>query len=310
MHYRRLGQTDLEVSVVGIGGWAMGGLARDWGPVDDNEAIAAIREGIDRGITLIDTAPSYGYGHAEEVVGRAIAGRREKLVIASKCGLAWKEPGGRLERCLRSDSIRRECEASLRRLRVETIDLYQVQAYDPQTAPTAWMATLTQLREEGKIRAIGVSNFSVDQVAEARRHGRIHAIEPELSLLRRDALDDLLPYAAECGLGVVTYGSLAHGLLTGKFTASSPFTDQRASDPEFQGERFRENLRRVEQLREIAGQTNRTPAQLALRWVIQQRGVSSAMAGAKRASQVRENAAAGSFELPPDVMQRLDHILS
>ena len=308
MEHRKLGKTDLNVSVVGIGAWAIGGQIEDWGPVDDNESIAAIREGIEQGINFVDTAPGYGYGHSEEVVGRAIAGLRDRLVIATKCGLTWRERRGKLERNLRPESVRRECEASLRRLRIETIDLYQIHYPDTQTPLAQTMQALEALREEGKIRFIGVSNFSVDQLAEARRHAAVVSVQPELSLLQRSAADDLLPYCCEYGIGVVTYESLARGLLTGKFDASSTFTDMRAGDPRFTGEAFRRNLRRVDEVKAIAARLGRTPAQVALRYVIQQPGVTSAVAGMKRASQVRDNAGAGEFELTPELMEELDRI--
>lgn len=306
MQYRKLGKSGLEVSVVGIGGWAVGGHLQQWGPVDDNETIAAIREGIELGINFIDTAPAYGYGHSEEIIGRAIAGLRDKVVVATKCGLLWRERGGKFERNLRPESIRRECEASLRRLRIETIDLYQLHYPDPQTPVAASLEALQQLRSEGRIRAIGVSNFSVEQLAEVRRNGFVESVQPEFSLLDRAAADDLLPYCAEYGIAVLTYASLGKGLLTGKFDAASRLTDVRAADPLFQGDRFRRNLALVEDLRQIAAHVGKTPAQVALRWVIQQRGVTSAVAGIKRASQARENAAAGQFELSNETLEQLD----
>ncbi len=310
MEYRRLGKSELEVSVVGIGCWAIGGTVNSWGPVDDNESISAIRQGLDLGITFIDTAPSYGYGHSEEIVGRAIAGRREQVIVATKCGIVWRDPGGRVERNLKPDSIRRECEASLRRLRTDTIDLYQIHWPDTDTPLRETMEMLVALREQGKIRAIGVSNFSCEQMSEARRYGPVDSLQPELSMLEQHVAEELLPYCREYGIGVVTYGSLARGLLTGKFNASSTFTDLRATDSRFMGDEFLRNLRLIERLRAVAQRLNRTVGQLALRWVIQQPGVTSAIAGVKRASQVVENAGAGEFTISAEEMDEIDTILA
>jgi aryl-alcohol dehydrogenase-like predicted oxidoreductase len=310
MEYRKLGASKLEVSVVGIGCWAIGGGPKGWGPVDDNESIAAIREGLDLGMTLVDTAPAYGYGHSEEVVGKALAGRRDRVVLATKCGLVWRETGGRIDCSLRPDSVRKECEASLRRLRVETIDLYQIHRPDPATPLGDTMSALLDLREQGKVRAIGVSNFNCQEMSEARRAGLVESLQPELSLLEPQAVDDLLPYCREYGIGVVTYGSLGRGLLTGKFNISSTFKDLRADDPRFRGEAFLQNLAFVEGLRAVAGRVGCTLAQLALRWVIQQDGVSSAIAGVKRPSQTRENAGAGEITIPAAEMEEIDRLLA
>jgi aryl-alcohol dehydrogenase-like predicted oxidoreductase len=310
MEYRKLGTSNLDVSVVGIGCWAIGAGHNGWGPVDDNESVAAVREGLDLGMTLIDTAPSYGYGHSEVLVGKAVAGRRDEVILATKCGLTWRETGGRFECSLKPDSVRKECDASLRRLRVESIDVYQIHRPDPDTPLADTMEALLALYEQGKIRTIGVSNFNCQQMSEARRAGRVDALQPELSLLEPQAVDDLLPYCREYGIGVITHGSLARGLLTGKFNTSSRFTDLRADDPRFKGEAFLQNLAFIERLRPIAERVGCTMSQLALRWVIQQDGVSSAIAGVKRPSQTRENAAAPDSRIPTDQMEEIERLLT
>lgn len=311
MEYRKLGNTDLNVSVVAMGCWAIGGDPAFWGPVDDNESIAAIQQAFDEGINLIDTAAAYGCGHSEEIIGKAIAGRRHQAVIATKCGLVWKEPASTEKtRCLKRDSVLRECEASLRRLRVETIDLYQVHWPDPQTPIAETMEALLALREQGKIRYIGCSNFSCEQISDARRLGPVDCLQPEYSMLDRAAEEELLPYCREAGMGVIVYGPMARGLLTGKFNATSTFSDLRAQDPRFCGEAFARNLARVEKLRELAQERGCRLAQLALRWVIQQPGVTAAIAGAKRPSQVKENAGAGRVMLAPEDMNRIEAILT
>lgn len=309
MQYRRLGTSDLEVSVVALGCWAMGGEVSVWGPVDDNESIAAIQQGLDLGMTLIDTAPAYGHGHSEEIVGKAIAGRRDQVVLATKCGLIWREAGGTIERRLTAKSVVDECAASLRRLRVECIDLYQIHWPDPNTPLAETMETLLRLREQGKIGAIGVSNFSCEQLAEARKFGPVECLQPELSMFEPAALDELLPYCREYHLGVLAYGPLARGLLTGKFDAASRFKDLRAKDPRFAGAAFSRNLSILQRLKAISLELGCTLAQLALRWVIQQDGVSAAIAGVKRASQVVENARAADVIIPPMTLDEINAIL-
>jgi len=310
MEYRKLGTTELQVSVVAIGTWAMGGYVPTWGPVDDNESITAIKQGIDLGMTLIDTAPAYGHGHSEEVVGNAIADRRDQVVVATKCGLVWSGKDGPNQRCLKPDTVRKECEASLRRLRIETIDLYQIHWPDPETPIADTMATLLALRDQGKIRVIGVSNFSCEQMSQARQHGPIHSLQTELSMLEPQARDELLPYCQEYGMGVLAFAPFARGLLTGKFAASSRFNDLRAKDRRYTGTAFQSNLALIEKLCPIAADLGCTMAQLAIRWVIQQAGVATVVTGAKRLSQVEEDAGAGDITIPNTAMDAIDAILT
>jgi aryl-alcohol dehydrogenase-like predicted oxidoreductase len=310
MEYRKLGNTDLEVSTIGLGCWAMGGEVPVWGPVDDNESIAAIQQGLDLGITLVDTAPAYGYGHSEEVVGKAIAGRRDRVVVATKCGLVWKEPGGRLDRSLASKSVAAECAASLRRLRVETIDLYQIHWPDPAVPIHSTMEFLARLRDEGKIRAIGVSNFSCEQMTEARKYGPVECLQTELSIFEPEATDELLPYCREYGVGAIAYGPLARGLLTGKFSRSSRFKDIRSRDLRFNGPAFERNLAAIERLKGIAARLGCSMTQLALGWVLSQDGVTAAIAGVKRPSQVVENVGAAGIRLPHETLDEIHGILT
>jgi aryl-alcohol dehydrogenase-like predicted oxidoreductase len=310
MQYRPLGTTDLNISVVGLGCWAIGGEVSVWGPVDDNESVAAIQQGLDLGITLIDTAPAYGYGHSEEIVGKAIAGRRDQVVVATRCGLVWKEAGGRIDRCLAARSVTAECAASLRRLRIETIDLYLIHWPDPNTPLNETLDALLRLREQGKIRVIGVSNFGCERLAQARKLGPVECLQPELSLLERTAADDLLPYCREYAIGVIACAPLARGLLTGKFHLASRFTGLRAKDRRFGGTALARSLDVVDRLKLISGRLGCTLAQLAIRWVIQQDGVAAAVAGFKRPSQVVENARAGDIAIPPATLDELNAILA
>lgn len=291
MQRRPLGDSGLNVSIVALGTWAMSGEVAMWGHVDDRESIAAIGQALDCGINLIDTAPIYGLGHSEEIVGKAIRGRRDEVVLATKCGLlAPKSPDELPPRCLQRDSIRRECEQSLRRLRSDVIDLYQCHWPDPEVPIQETMEALTTLLREGKIRAIGVSNFSCEQLSAAREFGPIHSVQPPFSVLNPRAAQDLIPYCVECGIGVLPYGPLAKGLLTGKFTAESRFEDIRAHDAEFVGERYRRNLRIVDDLGRIASGYGKSVTQLVINWTANHPGVTAPIVGAKRPSQVMENA--------------------
>lgn len=310
MEYRRLGTTELKASVISMGGWAFGADPEVWGPVDDNESIAAIQRGLDLGINLIDTSPTYGRGHSEEVIGKAIQGSRDRVLVATKCGLLRRNGNNSLVRCLRPESIRAECEQSLRRLRVETIDLYQIHRPDPATPLSETMAGLLSLREEGKINLIGLCNFGCERMGDARRSGPVASLQTELSLVERNAREDVLPYCREYNLGVLAHTPLARGLLTGKHSISSSFSDQRNADPRFSGQAFSRNLNLVQCLTAVAHRAGCSMTQLALRWALQQTGVTTAVVGVKRMSQVDENAAAADLILPPDVMEEVDRILA
>lgn len=310
MDTRALTGTDLHVSVVGLGTWAIGGIAEEWGQVDDRESIATIHQALDLGINLIDTAPIYGAGHSEAVVGKAILGRREEVILATKCGLvASKSRGAPPIRRLTRESVLRECEQSLRRLRTEVIDLYQCHWPDPETHIRETMGALVTLLEQGKIRAIGVSNFSCEQIAAAREFGPIHSLQPPFSLLNRRAADDLLPYCAEHNLSVIAYDVLARGLLTGKFHRDSEIGGMRRRDPDYVGSRFLRNLDVVARLGEIAAAHGKTVAQLAVRWAAYHPGVTTALFGAKRPSQVLENVGGVGWTLTEDNQQRIDQLL-
>lgn len=311
MQRRLLGESGLEVSAIALGTWAMGGDADAWGLVDDRESIAAVHQAIDSGINLIDTAPIYGLGHSEEVVGKAVQGQRQRVLIATKCGLLPPRSAGELPiRSLTAASVFKECEHSLRRLRTDVIDLYQCHWPDPRVPIQETMGALHTLLKHGKIRAIGLSNFSCQQLAAAREYGPIHAVQSPFSLLNRRAAEDLIPYCVECGIGFLAYGTLGKGLLTGKFTTESRFSDLRARDPEFVGLRFRRNLAVVEELRRIAGRYGRTVAQLVVNWTVHHAGITAPIIGAKRASQVRENAGGVGWTIEPEDGVRIDAILT
>ena len=311
MEKRPFGDSGLQVSVIALGAWAMGGTVETWGHVDDRESIAAIDQALDCGVNLIDTAPIYGLGHSEEVVGRAMQGRRQEVLIATKCGLLFPKSKDQLPpRCLAPASVLRECEESLRRLRTDVIDLYQCHWPDPETPIRETMEALTNLLEQGKIRAIGVSNFSCEQIAAAREFGPIHAVQPPFSMINRRAADDLLPYCRAHGIAAFPYSPLEKGLLTGKFGPENTFKDIRTRDPEFIGRRYRDNLKLVAQLAEVAADLGKTMAQLAIQWVVAQPAVTAPIVGAKRPSQVLENVGGVGWSLEESDRARIERILT
>ncbi len=294
-----------------VGTWTMGGDASAWGRVDDNESIATLERALDLGVNLIDTAPSYGAGHAEEIVGKVIHERRESVLVATKCGLLPSDKSYTLgERYLTRERIIRECEASLRRLRTDYIDVYQCHWPDPQTPISETMLALRLLLEQGKIRALGLSNYSCEQVAAAMEFGPVHSLQPTFSLLQRRAAEDLLPFCAEHNIAALACDTLARGLLTGKLTEDSRIMGVRAADPEFIGARYRRNLERVAKLARIAVNYGKTVAQLAIHWVIRHPGVTSAVVGAERPSQIVENAGAVGWTLDPEDLTSIETLMA
>lgn len=307
---RSLGSSGIEVSALGLGTWAMGGAVEEWGQVDDRESVAAIHQALDCGINLIDTAPVYGLGHSEEIAGKAVKGRRDEAVLATKCGLLRpKSPRQPPRRCLTRDSILGECEESLRRLQTEVIDLYQCHWPDPETNIRETMGALTTLLRQGKIRAIGLCNFSCEQIAAAREFGRVDSVQSPFSLLNRRAADDLLPDCVEHGIAVLPCGPLGRGLLTGKFNGDTEFEGLRARDSGFMGKRYRRNLEIVHSLAEIAARHGKTAAQIAINWVAMQPGVTAPVVGAKRPSQVAENVGGVGWCLTEEDCARIDRLL-
>jgi aryl-alcohol dehydrogenase-like predicted oxidoreductase len=279
----------------------MGGSVETWGHVDDRESIAAIHQAIDLGINLIDTAPVYGLGHSEEIVGKALQGRRHQVILATKCGLLF--PRSKDEpprRSLSSESIFRECEQSLRRLRSNCIDLYQCHWPDPQTPLTETMDALMTLRDQQKIRVIGVSNFSCEEIAAAREYAPLHSLQAPFSMLQRRTAESLVPFCMEHDMALLAYSPLSKGLLTGKFKPGDRLEGIRARDPDFLGSRFLRNLRLVDRLREVADRYSKTLTQVVINWTVNYPGVTAAIVGAKRASQVAENAGGVGWRLSPD----------
>jgi len=292
----------------------MGGRCEfGWDPQDDEEALAAILAALERSINWIDTAPVYGLGHSEELVGRALKQTRYKPYIATKCGLLWNDRRQKVP-CLDPQSIRRECHDSLERLGIETIDLYQMHWPDPNDEIEAAWEQMARLVQEGKVRYIGVSNYSV---AQLERIGRIHppaSLQPPYSMLHREAEAELLPYCAEHRIGVVAYSPMQRGLLTGRFSrerlAALAPDDHRRRHPDFQEPRFSATLKLVEQLKKIAQRSGRTCAQLAVSWVLRHKEVTAAIVGARRPDQIDETAQAADWNLSDDDIEQIERLLA
>lgn len=305
MEYRTLGNSDLKVSVVGLGTWAIGGDF--WGTVDDKESIRSIQAAIDAGVTLVDTAPAYGGGHSEEVVGQAIRGRRDKVVVATKVGIIRTEDD--FIRNLKPESIRREVDDSLRRLGVDTIDLWQIHWPDAATPLEDTLAELVRIKEIGKFRYLGVSNFDTRLMDRVRRVCEIVSLQPHYSLLERSIEQEILPYCVRNKIGVLGYGSLAGGILTGKFKNPPSFEagDQRADFYGFFKEPTFGKVRKLTAaIEEIAKELDKTVAQVVVNWTFSQKGVTSALVGARTPAQALQNAQAGDFSLSTEHLEAID----
>jgi aryl-alcohol dehydrogenase-like predicted oxidoreductase len=305
---RPLGTTGLDVTRVGFGAWAVGGggWAFAWGDQDDTESVAAMRHAAERGINWIDTAAVYGNGHSEEVVARALREipARERPYVFTKCGLVWdeKNPMVQAKRIGEASSLRRELEASLRRLGVERIDLYQMHwpAEDGTPIEKYWQ-TLLDLKAEGKVRAAGLSNHNVEQLEKAERIGHVDTLQPPFSMIRRDAAATVLPWCAAHRTGTIVYSPMQAGLLTGTFSAeraaSLPKDDWRSRAPWFQGEALRQNLALADALRPLAERHRTTVGAVAIAWTLAWPGLTAAIVGARRPSQIDGWIDAASLEL-------------
>ena len=313
MQKRKLGTTDLELTTVGLGTWAMGGPWEfGWGPQDDGEAIGAILAALEAGINWIDTAPAYGLGHSEELIAQALKQSSYKPIIATKCGILWNEKRQKLT-CLKKESIRQECINSLKRLDVEVIDLYQMHWPDPDEDVEEGWEEMLKLKEEGKVRYLGVSNFSVSQLERVRKMGTVYSLQPPYSMLNRNVENELLEYCAQNNIGVVAYSPMNRGLLTGKFDKNYLKTlapdDHRLRSADFQEPRFSASVELVEQLKKIAERNNKTCAQLAVSWVLRRPEVTAAIVGARRPRQIQETAPSSDWNLSKDDIEEIEQLL-
>jgi aryl-alcohol dehydrogenase-like predicted oxidoreductase len=301
MKTKRLGNSDLFITAVGFGAWAVGGSGWEfgWGDQDDKQSIDAIHRALELGVNWIDTAAVYGMGHSEEVVARALQSwSGPRPYVFTKCGLRWDEQGY-VHRDLQAVSIRRECEDSLRRLDVDVIDLYQIH-WPTDNLEEGW-STMTQLQKEGKVRWIGVSNFSVEELRRAQKIAPVTSLQPPYSLVRRAVEEEILSYCRSNGIGVIVYSPMASGLLTGAMTreraASLPASDWRSRDVEFKDPRLSRNLALVERLREVGERVQRPPGQVAIAWTLGNPAVTGAIVGARNAKQVEGNVDAATLRL-------------
>jgi len=312
---RPFGNTDMHITPVGYGSWALGGggWVYSWGPQDDSESIAAIHHAIDKGINWIDTAAGYGLGHSEEVVGQALKGMSERPFVFTKCSTPWNERREIIP-SLKRDSLRLECEASLRRLQIDAIDLYQIHWPRLEEELEEGWAALAELQREGKVRWIGVSNYSVAQLKQAQAIAPVSSLQPPYSLIKPEVEQEILPYCQKHNIGVIVYSPMYSGLLTGKMTAERiknlPPDDWRQRDPEFQMPRLEQNLELVATLAEIGKKHEVEPGVVAIAWTLRHPAVTAAIVGARRSSQVDGIFPAVSFRLSPQEIDQLDGFLS
>ena len=312
---RQFGSTDMQITPMGFGAWALGGgdWVYSWGLQDDQESIAAIHHALDLGINWIDTAAGYGLGHSEEVVGRTLAGMTDRPYVFTKCSLTWNERGEFVD-SLKRDSIRRECEDSLRRLKLDCVDLYQIHWPRPDEDLEEGWATLAELQREGKVRWIGVSNFSVAQMRRVDKIAPINTLQPPYSLICPEVEQEILPYCRKHNIGVIVYSPMYSGLLTGKMTAerikNMPADDWRQHNPEFQSPRLERNLKLVSVLTEIGKQYGVEPGVVAIAWTLRHPAVTGAIVGLRRPNQVDGIFPAAEFRLSPQEIEQLNEIAS
>lgn len=311
---RILGNSDMALTPIGFGAWAIGGgdWQYSWGPQDDKDSIAAIHKALELGINWIDTAAVYGLGHSEEVVAKALKTASRKPYVFTKCSLRWREDRS-IYNSLTPSSLAEELEASLRRLGLETIDLYQVHWPNPEAEIDEGWEALERFRKQGKIRWIGVSNFNVEQMKRALKIAPITGLQPPYSMLRRAIEAEILPFAKANGIGVVNYSPMLSGMLTGKMSAervaAMPADDWRRRNPEFNEPRLSRNLRLVELLREIGGEHGVTPGVVAIAWTLHHPAITAAIVGGRNAGQVEETAEALEYRLGDDEYARINAIL-
>ncbi len=309
MNTRQLGKEGPWLTEIGLGTWAIGGpWDWGWGPQDDRDSIRTILRALELGINWIDTAAVYGLGHAEEVVARALKGRRSEVFIATKCGLVWDDRGN-VVRNNRPESIMRECEASLRRLNTDYIDLYQIHWPDANTPVEESWEAMIRLQEQGKVRYIGVSNFDVPLLERCEALHHVNSLQPPYNLLNRKVEKNILPWCQQHGVGVVAYSPMQSGLLTGRFDKSRLAPDDwRHKSPYFKEPQLSKNLQFVEKLKPIAARYDKTVAQLAISWVLMHPAVTSAIVGARRPEQIEEIVGGAGWKIEEEDMQEINKL--
>ena len=312
---RPLGNSDLNLTPIGFGAWAIGGGNWEfaWGPQDDNDSVNAIHRALDLGVNWVDTAAIYGLGHSEEVVAKALKGTSHKPYVFTKCSMRWDDDR-KIYRSLKGNSLEEELNSSLRRLNIETIDLYQIHWPNPEEEIEEGWSALAKFKEQGKIRHIGVSNFNVDQMKRAQKIAAITSLQPPYSMLRRAIEQEILPFAEANNIGVINYSPMLSGMLTGKMTrdrvAALPQDDWRRRAPEFNEPRLTRNLRLVELLREIGSSHNVEPGVVAVAWTLHHPAITAAIVGGRSPQQVEGIAPALHFRLSPDEYKRINVFLT
>jgi aryl-alcohol dehydrogenase-like predicted oxidoreductase len=310
MKTTQLGNSDMHITSIGLGAWAIGGDWKyGWGPQKEKDSIETIHRAIESGINWIDTAAAYGLGTSEEVVGRAVKEMGDKPYIFTKCSIVWDEKG-MVDHSLKSDSVRREAEASLLRLGMDTIDLYQIHWPNPDADVEEGWQTLADLQKEGKVRYIGVSNFTIHHLKRAERIAPVTSLQPPYSLIAQDVSDEILPYCRERNIGVLVYSPMGSGLLTGKMTPervqSLANTDWRKSNANFQQPRLTRHLELVKTLEAIGGSYGRTAGEVAIAWTLRNPAVTAAIVGMRRSDQVEGVVHAGEITLTEDDVQKIE----
>lgn len=315
MELRQLGHSDLKITPIGVGAWAMGGggWKFGWGPQDDAASIGAIRAALDAGINWIDTAAVYGLGHSEEIVARALDGAGRKPYIFTKCERVWNDRG-EIGGSLKAESIRREVEASLRRLKIDAIDLYQVHWPEPEAEVEEGWTEMARLQQEGKVRWIGVSNFNAAQMKRAQAIAPITSLQPPYSILSPEIEESILPFTKANGIGVIVYSPMKSGLLSGAMTrervAAMPADDFRQRTANFQEPKLTRNLQLVELLRDIGKRHGRTPGEVSIAWTLRRPEVTGAIVGLRSASQLEGVIGAATFRLSSDEIGEIENHLS
>lgn len=313
METRKFGKTDMEITPVGFGSWAIGGSgwAAAWGPQDDEEAVGAIKRAVEVGMNWIDTAAVYGLGHSEELVAQALKGvpESDRPYVFTKCSLVWDDDAN-ISNVLKKDSVKKECEDSLKRLQTDAIDLYQIHWPNPdEDIEEGWQA-MAELKEEGKVRHIGVSNFDVSQMERANAIAPVETLQPPYHMLNRNIEAETLPYCQQNDIGVIVYSPMRSGLLTGKMTRERienlPSDDWRRNADDFNDPKLSKNLELVELLKEIGSRHDKFPAEVAIAWTLRHPAVTAAIVGGRRPDQVDGVIGAAEFRLSDDELSEIE----
>jgi aryl-alcohol dehydrogenase-like predicted oxidoreductase len=313
----KFGKTGMEITPIGFGAWAIGGggWAAAWGPQDDDEAVGAIRRAVELGVNWVDTAAVYGLGHSEELVAQALKSvpESERPYVFTKCSLVW-DGGGDISNVLEKNSVKRECEESLRRLQTDVIDLYQIHWPRPDEYIEEGWEAMAELKDEGKVRHIGVSNFDVSQMERIGEIAPVETLQPPYNMLNRGVEEEILPYCGENDIGVIVYSPMRSGLLTGKMTpervANLPSDDWRRNAQDFQEPRLSRNLELVELLEEIGADHGLSPGEVAIAWTLRHPAVTAAIVGGRRPDQVDGIIGAAELRLSEDELDRLESFLT